>query len=97
MLATKAWALFWGENTIDFANGSHLVQVLVPTLRHRMHMRFDWEREFAQDQGRDPNGKVDWSALFLRELCLKTAPVNDNAYWRIVQQALRHAPEAGSA
>lgn len=85
MLGARAWSLLWDNRPA--ADGSHLARVLVPTLRHRMLMNFDWEREYAEFMKLGKDAGVDIHASFLREFCLKTAP-NDEVHKKHLKEVL---------
>jgi MoxR-like ATPase len=77
MLGAKAWSLFWGQNS-NTADGLDLAHILAPTLRHRLQMKFDWQRDFAREQKIDPDADLPfYQARFLRRFAEVAAPENN--------------------
>ena len=73
MRGTKAWCLFF-ETTI-WADNIALAKVIIPTLRHRVKLRYDGYEDY---RGKYP-GMPDARLLdyYLRDLCNACAPVQD--------------------
>ena len=64
----KAWSSLFSQTEEDYvATGDSLAPILIPILRHRLKLKFDWERSFkgTHDQ-------------FLREFCEAALPRDDN-------------------
>jgi MoxR-like ATPase len=92
MLAAKAWSLMFIPGA-EGAEGPALARVIIPILRHRIKLKFDWqERFFTIEKSTKPTepatSSSEQDALMIRMLksfCLATAP-SDNEYIRIFQQ-----------
>lgn len=91
MLGAKAWSLMFIPGA-EGAEGPALAHVVVPTLRHRVKLKFDWQELFhqieppAKKQTRDfdtMNPETQLSKL-IESFSLSTAP-NNNEYLRNFQ------------
>lgn len=101
MLAAKAWSLFWGSTPDGNADGLDLAHVLVPTLRHRMHMHFNWLHDYAakntnkdRDKDNEPEKRQEaYRTRFLYELAVAAAPESRGYRQRFNEQMRSLHPE----
>jgi len=86
MLGAKAWSLMFLPGA-EGAEGPALARVAVPTLRHRIKLKFDWQEAFFKIEKPDKKDNpetMDRDALLVRMIesfCLAAAP-HDNEYLR---------------
>jgi MoxR-like ATPase len=102
LLGAKGWFLLFNDDPgVHSAAGHHLAPILVPTVRHRFKLQFDWQEKFQQwlethRQRRDV--RVSEAALhdeLLAQLCLLTAP-EEGGYNRTFEPLLRSRAARGS-
>lgn len=93
VLAAKAWSLLWGENTTSAADGGNLAHVLIPTLRHRLHLKFDWEDGYAKYKQSKLDSDSDWVGHFLIDFALATAP-DEKGYRKIMESQIAKIAKA---
>ena len=75
--AAKVWSLLWGQNLDAVANGDDLAPVLVPTLRHRLHLQYGWEDDF-DSKAHQVHGFEDSLAGLVIALARATMPNRDS-------------------
>jgi MoxR-like ATPase len=102
MLGAKAWSLMFLDGA-ESAEGPALARVVIPTLRHRIKLKFDWQELYFKIEkpakGENPQAYLDThnqEALLIRLLesfCLATAP-NEHEYHRIFQEEFRKSTES---
>ena len=84
MLGAKAWSLLFLPNA-EAAEGPCLAHVLIPTLRHRTHLVFDWETAYLEIKKTvEPNKMLE---TMLADFALACAP-RKNEYHRTFQAEL---------
>jgi MoxR-like ATPase len=100
MLGAKAWSLMF----IPGAEGAEtpaLARVIVPVLRHRIKLKFDWQETFQAIEKTAKTANPGTSAAeqdammvrMIRSFCLATAP-GGNEYARIFEQEFHKAANA---
>lgn len=72
MLGAKAWAFLFDVGA-EKADAQALARVIVPALRHRMHLQYGWDATYEENGAAkmDPERVID---LFIRDLATLTAP-----------------------
>ncbi len=83
-LGCKAYALLFLDGSDGVAGPEALAHVVLPILRHRIKLSFDWEERFAGIQGFELNEDESREGLLdamLAMLCDATAP-NDHEFYR---------------
>ncbi len=75
MNGAKAWTLLFSRGS-DNADGPALARVVIPVLRHRIKLKYDWEERYLDDIKSKRNER-DGDALLERliaDFCVCTAP-----------------------
>jgi MoxR-like ATPase len=99
MLGAKAWSIMFVPGA-EGAEAPALARVMVPVLRHRIKLKFDWQETFvAMEKGGKPQPigttAAEQDAMLIRLIeafCLATAP-GGNEYQRIFQEEFRKSLE----
>ena len=73
MLGAKAWSLMFLENA-EYAEGPALGRVVIPVLRHRIKLDFDWEDRYCKMAKQDAGSSTHLLETMLKDFCLLTAP-----------------------
>ncbi len=101
MLGAKAWSAMFIPGA-EGAEGPALARVMVPTLRHRIKLKFDWQETFLnmnkearkkEKESHDTAGSAHNDTLvaqLIQSFCLACAP-GGNEYLRIFQQEFSKA------
>lgn len=73
MLGAKAWTFLFDVGA-EKADAQALARVIVPALRHRMHLKYGWDALYNENGAIkvDPERVID---LFIRDLATLTAPI----------------------
>ena len=104
MLGAKAWSLMFLPGA-ESAEGPALAHVLVPTLRHRIKLKFDWQEAFykiekpAKAGHPEPETMMQQDALavqLIQSFCLATAP-DQHEYLRNFKEALYKSTASGGS
>ncbi|MGE3267428.1 MAG: AAA family ATPase [Chloroflexota bacterium] len=101
MRGAKAWTYLFSADT-PRADGTALARVVIPTLRHRIRLTYDWREQYTQDRDADrwaaPDAEAQLLERLIAELCQRTAPSSREyggpEYQRSVTVALRDVVEA---
>jgi hypothetical protein len=97
-IAAQAWSLMFPPEA-DYAEGPALARVVIPTLRHRVKPRFDWEERYLEIKSKP--SRLSWRSeprpvsenntglldRMLADFCIATAP-KTNEYRRLVAATL---------
>jgi hypothetical protein len=77
MLGAKAWTFLFNVGA-EKADAQALARVIVPALRHRMHLQYGWDTTYKGNEAAkvDPERVID---LFIRDLATLTAPIKSGA------------------
>lgn len=97
MLGAKAWSLMFVENA-ECAEAAALARVVVPTLRHRVKLKFDWQEKLYRRQSpgkQDETNRYegDPEVMMIRvmeDFCLAAAPY-ENEYATIFSNEFKKA------
>jgi MoxR-like ATPase len=98
MLGAKAWSMMFLPGA-ESAEGPALARVVIPTLRHRIKLKFDWQEAFVkiEKQAKIANPEIETAmqldALLVKMIesfCLATAP-DEHEYLRNFKEALQKA------
>ncbi|NIM17891.1 MAG: AAA domain-containing protein [Candidatus Aminicenantes bacterium] len=94
MLGAKAWSLMFLPGA-ESAEGPALARVVMPTLRHRIKLKFDWQEIFFKIEKPTKTDNIDTSVdsttleaqmvRMIESFCLATAP-DDHEYLRIFKE-----------
>jgi MoxR-like ATPase len=94
MLGAKAWSLMFLPGA-ESAEGPALARVVMPTLRHRIKLKFDWQEIFFKIEKPGKTDNIDTSVdsttleaqmvRMIESFCLATAP-DDHEYLRIFKE-----------
>jgi MoxR-like ATPase len=103
MLGAKAWSLMFLPGA-ENAEGPGLARVVVPTLRHRIKLKFDWQETFfkIEKPAKTDNTEtaVDSMTLdaqtvrMIESFCLATAP-DEHEYLRIFKEEFHKSLNQG--
>jgi MoxR-like ATPase len=96
MRGAKAWTYLFSSDA-PRADGAALARVVIPTLRHRLRLTYDWKERYAGTRDIEawsaPNAEATLLEHLVAELCQRTAPASrasgDPEYARSVTVALR--------
>ncbi|MCC7367158.1 MAG: AAA family ATPase [Chloroflexi bacterium] len=99
MRGAKAWTYLFSADT-PRADGPALARVVIPTLRHRIRLTYDWKERFVgvggareAEQWSAPGAEAELLSRLIAELCQRTAPTSRASggpeYQRSVAAALR--------
>ena len=103
MLGAKAWSMMFIPGA-ESAEGPALARVVVPVLRHRIKLKFDWHEAFykiekpAKTGLQEPETLKQQDALLLKlieSFCLATAP-DEHEYLRNFKEALNKSITSAS-
>lgn len=94
LLGAKAWSLMFLPGA-ESAEGPALARVVMPTLRHRIKLKFDWQEIFFKIEKPAKTENIDTSVdsttleaqmvRMIESFCLTTAP-DDHEYLRIFKE-----------
>jgi MoxR-like ATPase len=87
MLGAKAWSFFWAAPTNEQADGSDLARVVLPALRHRLKLRYNWIESYRPNAPTDDQHEAALLDELIAEFCILTAP-KANGYQYAFKQAL---------
>ena len=105
MLGAKAWSMMFLPGA-ESAEGPALARVVVPVLRHRIKLKFDWLETFfkiektAKLENPETDSSIQQDALLVKMIesfCLATAP-DEHEYLRNFKEELKKSicPSGGS-
>lgn len=77
MLGAKAWSLMFSPR-VEKADGPALARVVIPTLRHRIKLDFDWEDRYRRIIKQDNRNEPVSLERMLKDFCTSTAPEADS-------------------
>jgi MoxR-like ATPase len=74
LLGAKAWTLFFSSNANEYADGPALARVVIPTLRHRFKLQFDWDVQYDVMPQRSGPAQAGRLERLIGDFCRWTAP-----------------------
>jgi hypothetical protein len=95
MLGAKAWSMMFLPGA-ESAEGPALARVVIPTLRHRIKLKFDWQDTFLKIEKQTKRDNPDTESMsqmdallvkMIQSFCLATAP-DEHEYLRNFKEAL---------
>ena len=100
MRGAKAWTYLYSSDT-PRADGAALAHVVIPTLRHRIRLTYDWKERYTGTREAEhwsaPGAEAELLERLIAELCQRTAPASRASggpeYQRSVTTALRKVVE----
>ncbi len=82
-LGAKAWSLFFSNNQ-DPISYDAVARVAIPTLRHRVKLKYGWENEYKKivkrPQWSNNDAQEHLLDQFIADFCLATAPQDNHDY-----------------
>jgi len=87
MLGAKAWSFFFADANNEQADGADLARVVLPALRHRLKLRYNWMETYRPKARPDEYNEAVLLDEFIADFCVMTAP-KANSYQYSFQQAL---------
>ena len=85
MRGSKAWTYLYSSDT-PRADGAALAHVVIPTLRHRIRLTYDWKERYTDsrdvEQWSAPGAEAMLLERLIAELCQRTAPTSRSAATR---------------
>lgn len=87
MLGAKAWSFFFADANNEHADGADLARVVLPALRHRLKLRYNWVETYRPKANLEETNEAKLLDEFIADFCMMTAP-KANSYQYAFKQAL---------
>jgi len=87
MLGAKAWSFFFADGTHEQADGADLARVVLPALRHRLKLRYNWMESYRPKAPADEHTETALLDELIADFCITAAP-KANSYQYAFKQAL---------